>query len=297
MIMGDNSTLRILEPGDETALEAFLLPRLASSMFLLGNMRASGLRDTGEPYGGTYAARFEDGRIVGVVAHYWNGILIFQAPGDENPLLRAAVTASGRPIAGLIGPDDQVMAAREALAVDDENVQMDEREILYTLDLDDLVVPDALQSGQVVGRRAESGDLDLLTAWSVAYSVEAIGEEEGPELWENQREAVARSVAQGDTWVLEREGEPAAMSGFNTAIAEAVQVGGVYTPPGQRSLGYGRCVVAASLLDARAEGATEAILFTGKENVPAQRAYAALGFRPIGDYRIAILRDPVSPPN
>jgi predicted GNAT family acetyltransferase len=40
----------------------------------------------------------------------------------------------------------------------------------------------------------------------------------------------------------------------------------------------------------------QAILFTGKQNVPAQRAYEALGFRPIGDYRILILRDPIAPP-
>ena len=35
--------LRILHPGDEPALEAFLQPRLESSLFLLGNMRQAGL--------------------------------------------------------------------------------------------------------------------------------------------------------------------------------------------------------------------------------------------------------------
>jgi predicted GNAT family acetyltransferase len=101
---------------------------------------------------------------------------------------------------------------------------------------------------------------------------------------------------EGDTWILERQGEPVAMSGFNTAIAEAVQVGGVYTPPALRRRGYGRCVVAASLLDARAEGVSQAILFTGEANLPAQRVYTALGFEPIGDYRLVILRDPISAP-
>ena len=58
-------------------------------MFLLGNMRASGLRDTGQAYGGTYAALFAGGSIAGVVAHYWNGNLVFQASGCENILWRA----------------------------------------------------------------------------------------------------------------------------------------------------------------------------------------------------------------
>jgi predicted GNAT family acetyltransferase len=64
----------------------------------------------------------------------------------------------------------------------------------------------------------------------------------------------------------------------------------VYTPPELRSRGYGRAVVAASLLDARAEGAERTILFTPVENIPAQRAYEALGYRHIGDYRLLLLR-------
>jgi predicted GNAT family acetyltransferase len=287
---------KILQPGDEPALEAFLLPRVTSSMFLLGNMRTAGLRDTSRPYSGTYAARLEEGRIVGVVAHYWNGMLIVQAPGCAHPLWQAAVRSSERRIAGLIGPNDQVTAVKGALAIEEADTQMDETEILYALALDALVVPAALREGRVTGRRIERRDLDALTAWCVAYNVEAIGAEESPELWEGRRDSLERALEQGDTWVLEREGEPVAMSGFNTAIEEAVQVGGVYTPPRLRRRGYGRCVVAASLLDARAEGASQAILFTGRENLPAQRAYEALGFEAVGDYRIVILRDPIPAP-
>jgi predicted GNAT family acetyltransferase len=97
-------------------------------------------------------------------------------------------------------------------------------------------------------------------------------------------------MERGWTWVLEDRGQPVATSSFNTAIAEAVQIGGVWTPPDLRRRGYGRAVVAVSLEDARAEGATTAILFTGVENIPAQKAYQALGFRQIGDYRLLLLR-------
>ncbi len=60
-------TIRILQPGDEAALEAFLVPRMASSMFLIGNLRASGLVDRGKPYEGTYAAVFERDEFAGFV--------------------------------------------------------------------------------------------------------------------------------------------------------------------------------------------------------------------------------------
>jgi RimJ/RimL family protein N-acetyltransferase len=281
--------VKILEPGDEALLEAFLLPRVESSMFLLGNMRTSGLLDTGRAYAGSYAALLEGGKIVGVVAHYWNANLVFQAPGCENLLWQAAVAASRRSVGGLIGPDEQVSVAKGALAVADSVVRMDEKERLYDLDLDDLAVPDALSSGQVVGRRMRLGDLELLTEWRVAYSVEAIGAREGPELWDRSRDSMERSQREGHTWVLERDGRAVACSSFNTAIEEAVQVGGVWTPPELRRRGYGRCAVAASLLDARAEGVEKAILFTGEGNVAAQRAYTALGFRHIGDYRLVLL--------
>jgi hypothetical protein len=49
-----------------------------------------------------------------------------------------------------------------------------------------------------------------------------------------------------------------------------------------------RLAVAASLASARSRGVARAILFTGHDNVAAERAYVALGFRAIGDYAQAI---------
>ena len=274
-------------------LEAFLLPRVESSMFLIGNMRLAGLRDHGQTYQGTYAAAFEDGEIVGVVAHYWTLALILQAPVELGVLIAAAVAGSRRSVQGLIGPADQVAAAKALFDINEANVQLDETEKLHSLALEALVAPANLASGLVTGRRIEEQDLELMTRWGVAYAVETLGEEDGPQLWEEHREAAVRSLRERRTWVLEAQGRPVACSSFNTAIAEAVQVGGVWTPRELRRRGYGRAVVATSLLDARAEGAGKAILFTGEGNVAAQTAYEALGFRCIGDYRLLLLRSPI----
>jgi predicted GNAT family acetyltransferase len=272
-----------------------LLPRVESSMFLVGNMRAAGLADHGASYQGTYAAVFDRGEIIGVAAHYWNQNLVFQAPAFLEALWVAAIEASGRPVKGLIGPSDQVGAAQAALDIDDSNVQMDETERLYSLKLEELVVPEDLNSGEVQGRRIESRDVKLVTRWRIAFALEALGEEDGPQLREECRVSIERSLDERRTWVLEAQGEPVACSSFNTAIKEAVQVGGVWTPPALRRRGYGRAVVAASLLDAQAEGAEAAILFTGMGNIPAQKAYEALGFQPIGSYRLVLLKTPLEP--
>jgi GNAT superfamily N-acetyltransferase len=61
---------------------------------------------------------------------------------------------------------------------------------------------------------------------------------------------------------------------------------GVYTPPELRGRGHARAVVATSLIDARAAGATRAILFTPRPNAVA--AYRAVGFAPIGHYAVVL---------
>lgn len=282
--------IRILQPGDEVALEAFLFPRLESSMFLIGNSRAVGLLDRGKPLEGTYAGAFEGDRLAAVAAHYWNGNLILQAPQFLQPLIQAALRASRRSLRGLIGPANQVSQAKNSLDLGEGSIQLDETENLYSLDLAALVIPEGLGWGRLQARRCEPGDLDLLTSWRVGFCLESLGAEDTPQLWRQCRASVQRSQADGQTWLLLDQGQPVSTSSFNTAIDEAVQVGGVWTPPELRSRGYGRSVVAGSLLDARAEGASRSILFTGVGNLPAQRAYAALGFRHTGDYRLILLR-------
>jgi len=286
---------RVLQPGDEAVLEAFLVPRIASSMFLLGNMRHSGLIDGGKPYQGTYVAAFEGQRITSVVAHYWNGNLVTQAPVHLGELWPAAVQTSGREIRGVLGPDEQVSALKDELHIHADDVQMDESENLYRLDLDQLIVPQPLSQGRVVGRRIEPRDLDVVSEYSSRFCIEALGDEDNADLRVQCRASMERHMQEGTAWILELDGVPVSTSAFNTATKEAVQIGGVWTPPELRGRGYARAVVAASLLDARADGARLAVLFTGRKNVAAQKAYQALGFGHIGDYRILLLRSGVRP--
>jgi predicted GNAT family acetyltransferase len=282
--------VRQLVPGDEAALEAFLEPRLAFSMLLLGNLRRSGLENASLPFHGLYVAALENGEITAVVAHYWNGNLVLQAPRHTAELVQAALHTSGRPFKGMLGPDEQARDARRALSMPVEQVQLDSREYLYNLPLSDLRPPELLASGGAHTRRAAATDLEQLAAWRMAYNHEAVGDEETPENRQGSRRQVERLIADQRLWVLEIDGRLSAMTGFNADIGEAVQVGGVYTPPELRGRGYARAVVAASLLDARSDGAHTAILFTQHDNYPAQKAYLSLGFQYLGDYRLLLLR-------
>lgn len=294
-----NLQLKPLQPGDELLLEAFLKPRLESSIFLLHNMRASGLIDQGHRFSGTYLAAFETDKMgvdkmVAVIAHYWNNGLVIQAPVYADILTKAITDFSKRPIKYLSGPNKQVNIAKNTLGLTKTDLQLDEQEGLYRLMLNQLIVPPKLKLGQIKGRRIAQKDLDLLVAWRVAYCVETLGDTADEALWTRCRNGMVRSLNLKQGWLVEensKNGGPLAFSGFNAVIKEAVQVGGVWTPPPNRSQGYGRCAVATSLLDAQAEGTERAILFTSDENIAAQKTYAALGFKRIGDYRLTALKN------
>ena len=103
------------------------------------------------------------------------------------------------------------------------------------------------------------------------------------------RDMLAGMIEANRLWVLEEAGCLVSMTGFNATLPDVVRVAGVFTPAELRGRSHGRAVVPGSLLDARADGVVEAILFTEAENHPAQRAYESHGFERIGDYEMVML--------
>lgn len=288
--------VRRLNDGDQAAYDAFLRPRAESSVFLLSNQRLSGFTDGPERVQGRYLGAFAAGALLGVATHYWNGMLILQAEGPAlDALLDAHRADPARDLVGLVGPGPQVHRALERYGLTEGDLQLDEPEGLYRLDLAALRVPDALATGALRGRRATADDVAWVAPWKVDYMVETLNETPGPALTAKALDQAARGVEEGLLWVVEAEGEPVSISGFNATLPELVQVGGVFTPRQHRGRGHGRAAVAASLLDARTEGVTTSVLFTGDENQPAIRAYQALGYEKVGDYRVVLLATPGPP--
>jgi uncharacterized protein len=278
-------TIRVLIPGDEIALDRFLAARTETSMILRSNLWQAGLVDRGEPCQGTYVAAVDDaGEIHAVICQYWNGNWIYQVPTSPAEFARAAAPFLPGPIAGLLGPWSQTVVIREALGLASARARVEVEEELFGLSLEELILPPALASETVICRRSRDDDLELLSEWRVQFNRETLGDKDEPSVRKSCRTGIEQWHARQLLWVLEAEGNPVAMSGFNAALPDCVQIGGVWTPPALRSRGYARCVVAGSLRDAKMAGVNRAILFA---DCPfAKRAYQALGFRLIGDYGI-----------
>ncbi|MBD2562031.1 MULTISPECIES: GNAT family N-acetyltransferase [Nostoc] len=285
-------TLRTLQPGDEVSLEAFLLQHTDTSMFLRSNWRTAGLLDEGARFQGTYVAAYIDETIVAVAAHFWNGMVIVQAPVHLPEVVQAVVAQSGRVISGISGPAAQVEATKSILGLSNRPTQLNEPEILFSLALRDLQIPQALAAAKLQCRLPHPEELELLTEWCAAYNVETLGQTDTLSLRPAYRVVIEARQAMAMHWVLLAGDTPVSYSAFNASLPDIVQIGGVWTPPALRGKGYAKSVVAGSLLDARSQGVERAILFTGHNNQSAQAVYRGIGFLPTGEkYGLVLFED------
>ncbi len=276
-------TFRTLQPGDEMLLENFLLQHTDTSMFLRSNWREAGLLDRGARFQGTYVAAMTNAEIVAVAAHYWNGMVVVQAPVYLKEVVQALVAQSHRTIAGIAGPAAQVEVVKKILGLAYRPTHLDESEILFSLDLPDLQIPPFLASGKLKCRLPHPEEFDLLSEWCAAYNVEALKQAETPDLRSSCYCELEARQATAMHWVLVAENTLLAYSAFNARLPDIVQIGGVWTPPALRGNGYAKSVVAGSLLKARSQGVKRAILFTKPNNLAAQAAYRAIGFQATGE--------------
>ncbi|WP_108125831.1 GNAT family N-acetyltransferase [Saccharospirillum mangrovi] len=282
---------RALTPSDQSALVDFLMHYRDTSLFLLSNLERSGVVAGDEPYQGHYWGAFDGDTLVGALAHYWQGIVMPAAPQGLDLLAPLLAEQADRPIQGFIGVRDQVDWLSDFFQV--TRWRIDAPEPLYTLELNQLRWPDVLQHGDLVVRHATAADEDQLVEWRIHYVGEAMSEPDNAETRRRARTLMQQEINDGDLFVLCDEDELLAMSAFNAVAAQTVQIGGVYTPPSQRSKGYGRAVVAGSLALARSQGMTRSVLFTGHDNHAAQRAYESLGYQRIGEFGMKFLDEPL----
>ncbi len=159
---------------DLAAIEAYLASRSDTCMIMRANLRAVGLTWAGQRYQAQYAVAWDADEVVGVVGHAWNGQLLVQADAAAGALACAVVAASGRAVAGLMGPLTQVVEVRAALGLADARVAMADDETLMALALRELVVPAPLAAGRLSARLAEAADRALQVQWRVDYQVEAM---------------------------------------------------------------------------------------------------------------------------
>lgn len=276
-------TIRLARSGDEGPIQNFLCRHSDSSLYLRYFLAQGGLVDDGKPLQGTYAAAFEGADVVGVAMHDWQGAVILQAPDHAVALADAVVKATGRTRFAIVGPFSQVEEVHRGLGVN--STDKPAKDGLFALTISDMIGPD-MGSASLVCRIAQSEDLPLLLGWRIQYEMESTGLPDTESSRDFAKGAITGHIDRGEAFILEVDGLPVSSCTRTARAAEAIQIGGVWTPPELRNRRYGRAVVAGMLQLAAQDGVTRAVLFT--EDPAARRSYEALGFRQIGDYGIVI---------
>ncbi|MBN8196954.1 GNAT family N-acetyltransferase [Thalassospira povalilytica] len=286
---------RKLHDADLDAANAFLADHAATSMILRGNLRTAGIERRRHPLSGSwFGAVANDGAIQAIIAQFGNGNVFVQAADNQTvpmQLTEAFLADPLRPVAGVFGEADQAADMLGQLGLAGSEFAINASDILYGLDLANLVVPVNARADDFQMVDAEKVERSTLLSWLRAYEIEALGAEDTPVLDSKVASRLVQSLDARNMWALIVEGKAVSLSGFNAQLPDMVQVGPVWTPPEYRSNGYARILVAKTLLAARARGVTRAILSTDSE--AAAKAYEALGFEKIGRYRLALLKSPM----
>ncbi len=277
--------LRRAEIADAPAIETFLARHADTSMFLRANLADPGPAATDSPGATIFWLCETAGEITGVIGFAEGGMLLVQMPeltvdAAERlaPALRHAL--AGRDIVMFNGEASQVAALLPVLGL--EQAGLIERQPLYVLELSELVSP----QGNSTLRPMVAADLDLIAGWRQLY------EDDLGDMFPagGARKRAEALIASGRGRVLTEAGAPVAMTAFNAALPDMVQIGNVFTPAEHRSRGYARRIVALHLQEAVAGGVTRAILFAS--GTAACRAYEAIGFRRAGAYTLVSFAKP-----
>lgn len=272
-------------PAQQGEIADFLRTRTEQAMLPLATLDTYGM-DGGHPRSlDVWIDRNAQGVITDVVTfNAATGMVHPQCPNAPWDAIAAALR--GREVAVIVGEGAQVSGLLAACKMTDATYHIDRDESFMTLSFDTLRVPAG--QGEIVP--LADAPRGAMMEWRAAYLQETLL------LTPNMSRIKAledyeRLSAEGSHVVLMHGPSALAMSGFNAKQPGVVQIGGVYTPPALRGMGYARRIVALHLQQAARAGVQRAVLSAA--NPYAVRAYEAIGFRKTGVWRLCLLEPPV----
>jgi len=268
---------------DLERVRAFLEAHLDSSLFLLSNLAAYGPAVGEHPNSGTYRLVEEGGQTIAVFCLTRRGTLLVQAGGRASlaEAILEACESDPIEITGVIGEWSTAQVLWRLLCDDPRFVpNVNTRDALYARPLTDAdVINEREASPQAaVVRPLGPEDFAQWEPLNTAYLMEL----NLP--WQislEQRQEEFESLAREHRWWGAFDGRSLISIGcLNAVYGRLGQVGGVYTAPASRRMGWSRAVMRAIISDSRSRHHFDRlVLFTGEGNRGARLLYESLGFQ------------------
>jgi len=254
---------------------AWLLGAEAEHNLILGvARRLQGAPEATDPP--TYLATVEDGdEVVGCALRTPpHKLLLTHMPVAAIPALVEDVGKTEDRIPAVLGPEPEAVAfARLRVETRGGSWRLGMRQRLHQLQR--VTPPARPPAGHML--LAEAEDIDLVTEWIGAFTVEVNANDTPP-----AREWAERAVSNHGVFLWEDRG-PVSMTVRAGATPSGIRITGVYTPLDKRRRGYASALVARvsqHLLDG---GARFCILYTDVANATSNHIYGEVGYRPVCD--------------
>ncbi len=263
---------------------AFLKRHDNYSLFLLGNFENYGATISESPYSGNFKIIRLYDEIITVFCLTKKGNLLIQSVIKEPifDLVLASCLEEPMPLNGLVGDWDFCHIFWKF--VKDKKVIQHEtftsKEILYQIDLNNM--PCVSQSNV---RLLTADDYNQWKPLRLDYIVE-----EGlpNDLTDDQLlELFVDKCEKKVIWGFFLMDQLVSIADLNAKTFDLGQLGGVYTAPHFRKKGYSRSVIHKLLSDIRTiHNIRKLIIFTGENNLPAQKLYTSFGANQIGHFAV-----------
>lgn len=256
------------------------------SMFLLGNFENFGAALSESPYSGNYKLIRCSNEIVSVFCLTKKGSLLIQSVICE-PIFEyvlASCLEESIPITCLVGDWDFCNPFWEFLKQKGviQGKTFLSKEILYNLDLSKISHfsnPDA--------RLLTADDFHQWKPLRLAY----LQEQAFPNDLNDEQllQVFLKKCTQRIIWGYFFRDQLVSIADLNAKAFDLGQLGGVYTDPKFRKKGYSKAVILKLLSDIKdIHNIRKLIIFTGENNLPAQKLYESIGVNPVGEARLLI---------
>jgi len=257
-------------------LIAYLQPHETQALFLLGNIQSR----FGPAF--IYVAE-QEGNKVGVCGYYptFKACTLFSESDIVSRLFAKEMLKRHGEVHTILGMANMAKPAYEEFLDHGREPLEDPEQVFLELEMSDFVPVSPVEG---IVRPIKEEDVDrvaiLTRLLRPVPSIDPVTEEER-----------VKVKASDVIFCLEIDGKVVSVAASNGLAIQAFQILNVATDPAYQRRGYARAVCSHLIRYMQKRGAEKAVIFTGKDNMAAQKCYLSLGFQIVGHYYVGKFQD------